>query len=149
MLGPTYQRRWAKRGAERSRGRPTSATVDSYRRFAGRARPVARARRRPILFIGRLSAPKGCSICSTRSPSCSRSTRRRASSSSASRRTKHGADVRAEAEKRGITPRVVFRGTLEGREKAAAYVTSKMIVVPSWTEAFPLVIPEAMAAGLP
>jgi len=24
-----------------------------------------------------------------------------------------------------------------------------MIVVPSWTEAFPLVIPEAMAAGLP
>jgi glycosyltransferase involved in cell wall biosynthesis len=28
-------------------------------------------------------------------------------------------------------------------------VTSQMIVVPSWTEAFPLVIPEAMAAGLP
>jgi glycosyltransferase involved in cell wall biosynthesis len=57
--------------------------------------------------------------------------------------------VRAEAEKRGIMPRLVFRGSLEGREKAAAYATSQMIVVPSWTEAFPLVIPEAMAAGLP
>jgi len=48
--------------------------------------------------------------------------------------------IRAEAERRGITPRITFLGSLEGRNKAAAFVTSHMIVVPSWTEAFPLVI---------
>ena len=51
--------------------------------------------------------------------------------------------------RRGIAARLTFLGSLEGRDKAAAFITSKMIVVPSWTEAFPLVIPEAMAAGLP
>jgi glycosyltransferase involved in cell wall biosynthesis len=57
--------------------------------------------------------------------------------------------LRAEVGRRRIAPRVTFLGSLEGRNKAAAFVTSQMIVVPSWTEAFPLVIPEAMAAGLP
>jgi glycosyltransferase involved in cell wall biosynthesis len=57
--------------------------------------------------------------------------------------------IRAEARRRGIAARLTFLGSLKGRDKAAAFVTSKMIVVPSWTEAFPLVIPEAMAAGLP
>ena len=57
--------------------------------------------------------------------------------------------IRAEAERRGIAPRITFLGSLHSHKKAAAFVTSQMIVVPSWTEAFPLVIPEAMAAGLP
>ncbi|HJY74996.1 MAG TPA: glycosyltransferase family 4 protein, partial [Burkholderiales bacterium] len=57
--------------------------------------------------------------------------------------------IRAEAERRGIAPRLAFLGALEGSAKAAAFVTSEFLVLPSWTEAFPLVIPEAMAAGLP
>jgi glycosyltransferase involved in cell wall biosynthesis len=57
--------------------------------------------------------------------------------------------LRAEAARRGIADRVRFLGSLEGREKVAAFATSRVLVVPSWTEAFPLVIPEAMAAGLP
>ena len=57
--------------------------------------------------------------------------------------------LRSEAERRGIAARVSFLGSLDGGAKAAAFASSQMIVVPSWTEAFPLVIPEAMAAGLP
>jgi glycosyltransferase involved in cell wall biosynthesis len=57
--------------------------------------------------------------------------------------------IRAEADRRGIAQRITFLGSVEGRDKAAAYAICEMLVVPSWTEAFPLVIPEAMAAGLP
>lgn len=57
--------------------------------------------------------------------------------------------LRAEVARRGINERVTFLGSLEGRDKAHAYVSSTLVALPSWTEAFPLVIPEAMAAGLP
>jgi hypothetical protein len=57
--------------------------------------------------------------------------------------------LRAAVAERGLAGRVSFLGSLDGGEKALAYACSSVLVSPSWTEAFPLVIPEAMAAGLP
>ena len=103
-----------------------------------------------MLFVGRLSAPKGIydlfdaiPLVAERHPEA-RFVLVGVAESDAMEPV-----IRAEAGRRGIAARLTFLGSLEGRDKAAAFITSKLIVVPSWTEAFPLVIPEAMAAGLP
>jgi len=57
--------------------------------------------------------------------------------------------LRAEVARRGVAERVTFLGSLEGAEKARAWASASVFVAPSRTEAFPLVIPEAMACGVP
>ncbi len=103
-----------------------------------------------MLFVGRLSAPKGIYDLFDAIPRViERHPEARFVLVGVAENDAMEPVIRAEAGRRGIAARLTFLGSLEGRDKAAAFVTSKMIVVPSWTEAFPLVIPEAMAAGLP
>lgn len=105
---------------------------------------------RAVLFVGRLSAPKGLYDLFDAIPRViERHPEARFVLVGVAENDAREGVIRAEAARRGIAPRVTFLGSLEGRDKAAAFVTSQMIVVPSWTEGFPLVIPEAMAAGLP
>ena len=105
---------------------------------------------RAVLFVGRLSAPKGIYDLFDAIPRViERHPEARFVLVGVAERDAMEPVIRGEAARRGIAARVTFLGPLEGGDKAAVFVTSKMIVVPSWTEAFPLVIPEAMAAGLP
>lgn len=152
VLGPTYQREmgkawrrddivWAPNTADIALFRDTPADTPA---------PWLARGDRAVLFVGRLSAPKGIydlfdavPYVLEHHPEANFVLVGVAESDALE------SVVRAEAGRRGIAPRVTFLGSLEGREKALAFVTSQMIVVPSWTEAFPLVIPEAMAAGLP
>ena len=151
VLGPTYQRQMGEAWGRTLAWAPNVCLVELYRSIPpGEPTPWLSAGDRPVLFIGRLSAPKGIydlfdaiPIVLAKHPNA------RFVLVGVAENDAMEPVVRAEAEKRGIMPRLVFRGSLEGRDKAAAYATSLMIVVPSWTEAFPLVIPEAMAAGLP
>jgi glycosyltransferase involved in cell wall biosynthesis len=152
VLGPTYQRRM---GEAWQRGdlawAPNMADIALFRDMSpATPAPWLAPGDRSVLFVGRLSAPKGIYDLFDAIP-------RVLERHPAAKFTLVGVAesdamepvIRAEAERRGIAPRLAFLGSLEGSAKAAAFVTSQMIVVPSWTEAFPLVIPEAMAAGLP
>ena len=53
------------------------------------------------------------------------------------------------AEKLGVADRVVFTGAVPPAELAAIYREADMLVLPSVSEATPLVVPEAMACGTP
>lgn len=57
--------------------------------------------------------------------------------------------LRISVRQRDIEQRVTFLGSMQGATKVLAYATAHVLVLPSLTEAFPVVIPEAMAAGLP
>jgi glycosyltransferase involved in cell wall biosynthesis len=151
VLGPTYRHLMGTAWRRELAWAPNVCDVDLYRSIpAGEPAPWLDPGDEPVLFVGRLSAPKGIFDLFDAAPQVlARHPRARFVLVGVAENDAMEPVVRAEAEKRGISERLVFRGSLEGREKAAAYVTSKMIVVPSWTEAFPLVIPEAMAAGLP
>lgn len=151
-LGPTFQRRmgeawkrddifWA----------PNMADVALFREVARNARaPWLEPGDRAVLFVGRLSAPKGVYDLFEAIPRViERHPEARFVLVGVAESDELEPVVRAAADRLGIASRVTFLGSLEGREKVAAFVTSEMIVVPSWTEGFPLVIPEAMAAGLP
>ena len=105
---------------------------------------------RAVLFVGRLSAPKGIydlfdaiPLVTARHPQTVFVLAGVAECDAME------SALREEVARRGIRNRVRFLGSLEGRDKALAFATAHILVVPSWTEAFPLVIPEAMAAGLP
>jgi glycosyltransferase involved in cell wall biosynthesis len=105
---------------------------------------------RAVLFVGRLSAPKGSSDLFDAIPRViERHPEAKFVLLGVAESDAMEPVIRAEAGRRGIAAHVAFLGSLDGRDKAAAFATAQMIVVPSWTEAFPLVIPEAMAAGLP
>ncbi len=105
---------------------------------------------RAVLFVGRLSAPKGIYDLFDAIPYViERHPEAHFVLVGVAESDAMEPVIRAEAERRGIAPCITFLGSLEGRNKAAAFVTSQMIVVPSWTEASPVVIPEAMAGGLP
>ncbi len=152
VLGPTYQREMGKAWKRADLvWAPNTADVALFGNMpADTPAPWLARGDRAVLFVGRLSAPKGVYDLFDAIPRVierhpeARFVLVGVAESDAMERV-----VRAEAERRGIAPRIAFLGPLEGRDKAAAFVTSEMIVVPSWTEAFPLVIPEAMAAGLP
>jgi glycosyltransferase involved in cell wall biosynthesis len=152
VLGPTYQQKMGKAWKRDDLAwAPNTADVALFSNMpAYTPAPWLARGDRAVLFVGRLSAHKGVYDLFDAIPRVierypdARFVLVGVAESDAMERV-----IRAEAERRGITPRVTFLGSLEGHEKAAAFVTSQMIVVPSWSEAFPLVIPEAMAAGLP
>jgi glycosyltransferase involved in cell wall biosynthesis len=152
VLGPTYQREmgkawkrddlaWAPNIADIALFRSTAADMPASWLSPGE---------RAVLFVGRLSAPKGIYDLFDAIPHVvKRHPEARFALAGVAESDAMEPALRAEAQRRGIAARVTFLGSLEGRDKAAAYAASHMIVVPSWTEGFPLVIPEAMAAGLP
>lgn len=152
VLSPTYQREMGKAWKRDDLVWASNvADVALFRNMpADTPAPWLAPGERAVLFVGRLSAPKGIydlfdaiPLVAERHPEA-RFVLVGVAESDAMEPV-----IRAEAGRRGIAARLTFLGSLEGRDKAAAFITSKMIVVPSWTEAFPLVIPEAMAAGLP
>jgi glycosyltransferase involved in cell wall biosynthesis len=152
VLGPSYQREMGK--AWRRDDVAWAANIADITLFrsmpAGTPAPWLARGERGVLFVGRLSAPKGIYDLFDAIPRViERHPEARFVLVGLAESDAMEPVIRAEAKRRGITPRIAFLGSLEGRNKAAAFVTSQMIVVPSWTEAFPLVIPEAMAAGLP
>jgi glycosyltransferase involved in cell wall biosynthesis len=105
---------------------------------------------RAVLFVGRLSAPKGIHDLFDAVPQVlARHPEAKFVLVGVAESDALEPVIRAEVERRGIAPRVTFLGALAGAQKAAAFVSAQMVVLPSWTEGFPLVIPEAMAAGLP
>jgi glycosyltransferase involved in cell wall biosynthesis len=152
VVSPTYQREmarawkrddvaWAPNMADVALFRGTSPDTPS---------PWLAPGDRAVLFVGRLSAPKGIyDLFDAIPPVIERHPEARFVLLGVAESDAMEPVLRHEAERRGIAGRVAFLGSRDGRDKAAAFVTSDMIVVPSWTEAFPLVIPEAMAAGLP
>ncbi|HKQ26600.1 MAG TPA: glycosyltransferase family 4 protein [Burkholderiales bacterium] len=152
VLGPTYQREMGKAWRRDDvTWAPNMADIALFRDMpADTPAPWLARGDKAVLFVGRLSAPKGIYDLFDAIP---RVLERHPEANfvlvGVAERDALESVIRADAERRGIAPRLTFLGSLEGREKAAAFVTSRMIVVPSWTEAFPLVIPEAMAAGLP
>ncbi|SRR6266571_3336199 len=152
VLGPTYQREMDKAWKRDDLvWAPNMADIALFRNMsADTPAPWLERGDRAVLFVGRLSAPKGVYDLFDAIPRViERHPEVRFVLVGVAENDAMEPVIRAEAERRGIAPRITFLGPLEGRKKAAAFVTSQMIVVPSWTEAFPLVIPEAMAAGLP
>lgn len=152
VLSPTYQREM---GAAWRRDdlawAPNMADVALFRGMSSGAHAPWLARgRRAVLFVGRLSAPKGIYDLFDAIP---RVIERHPDANfvlvGVAESDAMEPVIRAEAARRGIASRITFLGPLDGRGKAAAFVSAQMIVVPSWTEGFPLVIAEAMAAGLP
>lgn len=152
VLGPTYRREMGKAWKRDDLvWAPNMADIALFRSMsADTPAPWLAPGERAVLFVGRLSAPKGIYDLFDAIPHVvKRHPEARFVLAGVAESDAMEPVVRAEAERRGIAARVTFLGSLEGRDKAAAYAASQMIVVPSWTEGFPLVIPEAMAAGLP
>jgi glycosyltransferase involved in cell wall biosynthesis len=152
VLGPTYQRDMGKAWRRDDVAwAPNMADIALFRDMpADTHAPWLAHGDKAVLFVGRLSAPKGIFDLFDAIP---RVLERHPQANfvlvGVAERDDLEPVIRSDAQRRGIASRVTFLGSLEGREKAAAFATAQMIVVPSWTEAFPLVIPEAMAAGLP
>ena len=152
VLSPTYQREMGKAWRREDLAwAPNMADVALFRNLpVDTPAPWLAPGERAVLFVGRLSAPKGIYDLFDAIPRViERHPEARFVLVGVAGRDAMEPVIRGEAARRGIAGRVTFLGPLEGGDKAAVFVTSKMIVVPSWTEAFPLVIPEAMAAGLP
>ncbi len=61
----------------------------------------------------------------------------------------HLAEVRAAVEAAGVAPDFVFDGPLYDDAKDKAYQESDCFVLPTYSENFALVVPEALAGGLP
>ena len=152
VVGPSYRREmgeaWKRDDLVWA---PNMADVDLYRDLPrDTPAPWLAPGDRAVLFVGRLSAPKGIYDLFDAIPHVvKRHPEARFVFVGVAENEGMEPVVRARAERLGITRHVAFVGALNGRDKAAAFSTSQLIVVPSWTEAFPLVIPEAMAAGLP
>ena len=152
VLGPTYRaamgEAWQRDDLEWS---PNLADVELYRSIPrSEPAPWLAPGERAVLFVGRLSAPKGIDDLFDAIPRVlERHPEARFVLCGVAESEAREPLIRRDAERRGIATRVSFLGALEGGDLARAYVTSSVLVCPSLTEAFPLVIPEAMAAGLP
>jgi glycosyltransferase involved in cell wall biosynthesis len=105
---------------------------------------------RGVLFMGRLSAPKGIHDLLDAIPAVlARHPEARFVLGGVAESEAHERALREEVARHDWSDRVAFLGSLEGGDRVLAYASSSVFVSPSWTEAFPLVVPEAMAAGLP
>jgi glycosyltransferase involved in cell wall biosynthesis len=151
VLGPTYQRQMGDAWHRTLAWSPNTCDVELHRSTHTDGSPARlRADERGVLFVGRLSAPKGIYDLFEAIPGViERHPDVRFVLAGVAENEAMESVIRADADKRGIAHRITFLGSVKGREKAAAYARCQMLVVPSWTEAFPLVIPEAMAVGLP
>jgi glycosyltransferase involved in cell wall biosynthesis len=151
VLSPTYQREMGKAWKRDLAWAPNMADVALFQSLSAETPVPWLARgQRAVLFVGRLSAPKGIYDLFDAIPRViARCPGTKFVLVGVAESAALEPVVRSEAERRGIAPHIAFLGSLDGSRKGVAFVTSHMIVVPSWTEAFPLVIPEAMAAGLP
>jgi glycosyltransferase involved in cell wall biosynthesis len=151
VLGPTYRTQMGDAWHRTLAWSPNMCDVELYRSVPAET-PAAwlAPGERGVLFVGRLSAPKGIYDLFEAIPRViERHADARFVLAGVAENEAMEPVIRAEAAERGIAHRITFLGSVEGRDKAAVYATCQMLVVPSWTEAFPLVIPEAMAAGLP
>ena len=151
VLGPTYQREMGKAWKRELAWAPNMADITLFQSSAVRPpAPWLAPGERAILFVGRLSAPKGIYDLFDAIPQVlARHPEAKFVLVGVAERDAMEPVIRRAAESRGIAAHIAFLGSLEGQQKSAAFLSSHMLVVPSWTEAFPLVIPEAMAAGLP
>jgi glycosyltransferase involved in cell wall biosynthesis len=151
VLSPTYQREMSKAWRRELAWAPNMADVALFRSLsAGTPVHWLAPGQRAVLFVGRLSAPKGIYDLFDAIPQViARCPGTKFVLVGVAESAAMEPVIRSAAERRGIAPHIAFLGSLEGHSKGIAFATSHMIVVPSWTEAFPLVIPEAMAAGLP
>jgi glycosyltransferase involved in cell wall biosynthesis len=151
VLGPTYQARmgaaWHRHDVEWS---PNLVDVERFRPRVPSAKEPREDGELRVLFVARLSAPKGLFDLFDAIPRVLEAEpRARFLLMGVAETADQEPKLRAEVERRGIGSRVTFLGSLEGPAVARAYADADLLVVPSWTEAFPLVIPEGMAAGLP
>jgi glycosyltransferase involved in cell wall biosynthesis len=105
---------------------------------------------RAVLFVGRLSRPKGVWDLLEAIPSVlAAQPRTRFVFVGVADSAADESALRAQAAALGVADHVTFLGAIDGAPKVQAYLASSVFVLPSWIEGFPLVIPEAMAAGLP
>jgi glycosyltransferase involved in cell wall biosynthesis len=130
---------------------PNGTEVARYSRVEPTALPSwLKPGERGVLFMGRLSAPKGIWDLIDAIPAVlARHPEARFLLGGVAENVAQEPILREAVAARGIASRVTFLGSVEGDEKIQAYASASLFVLPSWTEAFPLVIPEAMAAGLP
>ena len=151
VLGPTYQREmgaaWQRSDVAWS---PNLVDVAPFQGALPERPSWLAPGERGVLFVGRLSAPKGVDDLFDAIPAViQRRPDARFVLVGVAENEAREPMLRADVERRGIAGRVTFLGSLEGADLVRAYRTATVFVSPSWTEAFPLVIPEAMAAGLP
>ncbi len=127
------------------------ALFDDVRRAAGGAEaPWLAPGERGVLFMGRLSRPKGIWDLFDAMPAVlARHPEARFLLCGVAENDAQEPVLREEVRRRGLAERVTFLGSREGREKVRVWLSASVFVAPSWTEAFPLVVPEAMAAGVP
>jgi glycosyltransferase involved in cell wall biosynthesis len=155
VLGPTYRERFGEAWQRDDIAwAPNVTDVALYREVAGATdvtdAPWLRPGERGVLFMGRLSRPKGIWDLFDAIPAVlARHPEARFLLCGVAENDAQEPVLRAEVARRGFAERVTFLGSLEGREKVRAWVSASLFVSPTWTEAFPLVIPEAMAAGVP
>ena len=134
VLGPTYQREMGKAWRRDDLAwAPNMADVALFRNLpVDTPAPWLAPGERAVLFVGRLSAPKGIYDLFDAIPRViERHPEARFVFVGVAERDALEREIRSEAARRGIAARVTFLGPLEGGDKAAAFVTSKMIVVPS------------------
>jgi glycosyltransferase involved in cell wall biosynthesis len=151
VLCPTYQREMGKAWKREVDWAPNMADMALFQNQpAVLDAPWLKPGQRAILFVGRLSASKGIYDLFEAIPHVvARNPGVRFVLVGVAETDAMEPVVRSAAERLGVTRYIEFLGSLDGRAKGVAFLSSHMLVVPSWTEAFPLVIPEAMAAGLP
>ncbi len=151
VVGPGYRDHFARAwGRPDVAWSPNVADVALYRAAEGSRAPWLASGERGVLFVGRLSRPKGIWDLIEAMPAViARHPEARFLLCGVAENDAQEPVLRAAVAERGVAERVSFLGSLETDEKALAYACSSVFVAPSWTEAFPLVIPEAMAAGLP
>ena len=151
VLGPTYQREMGKAWQRELAWAPNMAEIALFQCPRSKVRASwLTPGQRAVLFVGRLSAPKGLYDLFEAIPHViARHPNVKFVLVGVAESDAMEPIIRADARRRGIAPHITFLGSLDGNKKTAAFLTSDLLVVPSWTEAFPLVIPEAMAAGLP
>ncbi len=152
VLGPTYCQ--AFRAAWKRADIVWSPNVTDVALYQEAARspqaPWLAPGERGVLFVGRLSRPKGIWDLFEAMPAVlAGHPEARFLLLGVAENDAQEPVLRAEVQQRGLAERVTFLGSREGLEKARVWVSASIFVSPSWTEAFPLVVPEAMAAGVP